>query len=199
MRFASQTTHLAVNGSARFPDLTSVSRSCPSPPLPPPCSYVLDRLRGLATHEFDEAVLPRAQPLVCAGPLAFLQLVLQAAGERQGMKLQVRARLVEQDSGPCRAGCRFVAQEFKVGRSGFKTCPRSSMDDCTHFVSGMLLSKWQLWVAWLLCAGPVAFLQLVLQAAGERQGMKLQVGVGSGFVDQGQGFGLAVITWDDNV
>jgi hypothetical protein len=49
----------------------------------------------------------------------------------------------------------------------------------------MLPSKWQLWVAWLLCAGPLAFLQLVLQAAGERQGMKLQVGVGSGFVDQG--------------
>jgi hypothetical protein len=57
------------------------------------CSYVLDRLRGLATHEFDEAVLPRAQPLVCAGPVAFLQLVLQAAGERQGIKLQVSVGL----------------------------------------------------------------------------------------------------------
>jgi hypothetical protein len=57
-------------------------------------SYVLERLRGLATQEFDTAVLPRAQRLVCAGPLAFLQLVLGAGPNthdaQQDAKLQVR-------------------------------------------------------------------------------------------------------------
>lgn len=55
-------------------------------------SYVLERLRGLATQEFDAAVLPRAQHLVCAGPLALLRLVLggaAGAGGGQDLKLQV--------------------------------------------------------------------------------------------------------------
>jgi hypothetical protein len=34
-------------------------------------------------------VLPRAQHSVCAGPLAFLRLVLAASGDIQDMKLQV--------------------------------------------------------------------------------------------------------------
>jgi len=52
------------------------------------CSYVLERLAGLSTHEFEEAVLPRAQRLVCAGPLAFLRLVLSNTPQ-PALKLQV--------------------------------------------------------------------------------------------------------------
>jgi hypothetical protein len=52
------------------------------------CSYVLQQIRALATQEFDTAVLPRAQQLVCAGPLTFLQLLLSHNSQLQA-QLQV--------------------------------------------------------------------------------------------------------------
>eukprot|EP00879_Flechtneria_rotunda_P025193 GHRR01026760.1.p1 GENE.GHRR01026760.1~~GHRR01026760.1.p1 ORF type:complete len:416 (+),score=172.02 GHRR01026760.1:704-1951(+) len=50
-------------------------------------SFVLQQLRCLATNEYDEGVLPNAQRLVCAGPLAFLRLVLPGG---QGAELQLQ-------------------------------------------------------------------------------------------------------------
>lgn len=52
-------------------------------------SHVLQQLRNLASKELDTAVLPRAQQLVCAGPLAFLRLVL-GPGQDVELKLQVQ-------------------------------------------------------------------------------------------------------------
>jgi hypothetical protein len=52
------------------------------------CSYVLQQLRTLATGELTSSVLPRAQQLVCAGPLAFLQVLL-GPGHSTLVKLQV--------------------------------------------------------------------------------------------------------------
>lgn len=49
---------------------------------------MLQQLRTLATQELDQAVLPRAQQLVCAGPLAFLAVVLGPGQEAQ-MQVQV--------------------------------------------------------------------------------------------------------------
>ncbi|KAF6265130.1 hypothetical protein COO60DRAFT_1116784 [Scenedesmus sp. NREL 46B-D3] len=50
-------------------------------------SYVLRQLRTLATGELTSSVLPRAQQLVCAGPLAFLQVLL-GPGHSTIVKLQ---------------------------------------------------------------------------------------------------------------
>eukprot|EP00775_Hariotina_reticulata_P008508 gene8508-8690_t len=56
-------------------------------------SYVLQQIRTLATEEFDTAVLPRAQQLICAGPLTFLQLLLSHSSQLQAQLQEWRLRL----------------------------------------------------------------------------------------------------------
>lgn len=89
------------------------------------CSYVLERLQRLATQEFDQAVLPRSQRLVCAGPLCFLRLVLGQA-DQSSAKLQVRSS----------------------GHGAAAAQPR--LQDTHHLVLMCALQEWQLRLTYLM-------------------------------------------------